>query len=282
MVPKVWFTRGALRQVVPWLTCILLVVAPRPSYADFAAICEANPFKGSVKTVVLLEAPADFDSGRPRREPLVRYVTDITDDGRTATQVETFMEVPSPAERAKRPTKITQHDAAGRMISQVLNIDGLTTSCEYDDQGRLARATVTGRSRIANRSYDYTYGPSSRSELAVFAAASILTTVTLDEKARPVTEVAERRYVEFKRVDRWTTEYRYLPEGTEACLRPSDAPRWCRLSIYDGHGNMIEQRSDRGSTRVAYEYDAVGNWTKRITSSAGLPTYGVWRKITYW
>ena len=265
------------------LTGTLLLVVPSSAFADFADVCAPKPFRGAVKTIVLLEAPADLQSASPKRQPRVRYVTDITADGRTAIEVETSSEVPSPEERAKSPTKIRQYDATGRMISEIQNLTGIdlhtTTSCEYDDQGRLARATVTGRDRIGNQTYEYTYGPNSRSELAVFPAASLRTTITLDEKARPI---IEKHYDELRRVERGTIEFRYLPEGTEACTRAFDESRRCRLMIYDTHGNMIEERSEGGLTKVVYEYDAAGNWTKRITSSPDAPTSGVWRKITYW
>lgn len=54
------------------------------------------------------------------------------------------------------------------------------------------------------------------------------------------------------------------------------------LSIRNAHGDEIAVRSDTRTTRVQYEYDEMGNWTKRITSRTGQPAMGVWRKVTYW
>lgn len=265
-----------------WIACMLLLV-PRASFADFAAVCQPNSLNGAVKRMVVMAANADIESRAATRPLQVRNVADVTPDGRTVIQVSTYLEDPSPEVRATSFTIIRQYDSGRRMASEIIKNDGQNistrTTCEYDDLGRLARAIVLSDNPMLTRTLTYRYGPSWRSEQLVTEAVSILTTITIDEKGRPL---VEKQHDELKHVQLGSTEYRYLAEGVEECIRQFDGSRPCRVSIRDAHGNEVEARSETATTRIRYRYDNNGNWTERITSTTGLPTSGVWRRITYW
>jgi hypothetical protein len=97
-----------------WLACVLLLV-PRASFADFAAVCQPNGLNGAVKRVVVMEANADIESRAATRPLQVRYVADGTPDGRTVVQVATYLEDPTPEVRATSLTTIRQYDSRRRM-----------------------------------------------------------------------------------------------------------------------------------------------------------------------
>ena len=269
-----------------WLIGIVGITATLyavPCIAQFEAVCRPLPYNGRVKTVVQEEAPADSRTGSALRTPEVRSKTEISSDGRVMTERSMDIDSLRQAALGLYPTTIKEYDASGRMVSETQKANGVTTSrtivCEYDNQGRLSRATTKFRVPGLDQHVSYAYGPSWRSERFVSAVASILTTVTLDSRNRPVREV---RFDEIRKVELSVTDYRETLEGVEQCVRQHDVRDWCGVSIHDPRGNRIEFRSSKRSVTTAYQYDSFGNWVSRVISNGSDLAQGTWRKITYW
>jgi YD repeat-containing protein len=271
-------TRSPVRHLL--MSAATLLFLPVMSSAQ---VCEPRPFTGSVKRVVVSEADADFDSGSPLRPLRIRRVIEVAKDGRTSTEIETYLEQPSAEQVAKSFTVTRHYDPAGRLTAETLKSDRETTisstTCEYDTDGRLVHVIVKSANPQLARTITYRFGPSWRTEQVVTSAARHLITTTLDNEGRPLSRV---RVNEATGREIGYTEYRYLLNGVEECGREVQGLRKCRTAKFDVHGNEIEAQSDTGLTMVRYEYDEAGNWTKRLTFNAGRPTLGVFRKITYW
>lgn len=270
--------------ILTLLVSATLCLSARPAFADFYSACEPTPYRGRVKTVSYAEGPVDPSTGAPLRKPSIRYETRITRDGRTETRVSTDVDDGRHAQLGMFATTIKEYDGAKRMIRETLKLNGFTpfttTDCQYDAQGRLLKATTQSTNPEFNRALTYAYGPSWRSQQFRTAVASILKTVTLDASGRPVKEVT---FDELRSLEMSLTDYRQVPEGTEACSRDAEGKRYCRVSVRDRHGNVTEERSEAGTQTTTYEYDEAGNWIKRVSPGYN-PTSNnaVWRQITYW
>lgn len=280
--PTRWEPRCRWLACWPWFIGFLFVWLPSPAFANVASGCQPEPLSGPVRKVVVSEATADYSSAKAVRKPRIRSITEVTSDARTATTVETHVEDPDPQVRASSFTSTRRFDDAHRMTEEIVTLGSRTistTSCTYDDQGRLIRELVQSSNPGLARTTTYSYGPSSREELFVTDATSIRTRETFDEDGRLV---LRERHDERKDTPLSTTEYAYLREGVNECTQEPGKPRGCRLSIRDVNGNEIESRSNQGITRTRYEYDHFGNWIMRVRSMAGGAATAEWRSITYW
>ena len=260
---------------------IAFLIVPRASFAEFSAVCQPFPFKGHVRTVIIEEGT----------EPLLRMstrsTTEFSRDGRKSVETSPDVDDPREAELGMFPTTIREYDSARRLISQTDKINGVKktetiTRCQYDDVGRLKFATEKSFNGKVDETYTYAYGPSWRSERRVDAAISVLTTITFDDQERPIRETSVSQYTSPKLTLSSAHDIRYLPDHTETCYETRDGQPDCRTSKYDAHGNFIEQRSSLGISQATYEYDAAGNWIRRVSTFPGMSAHVTKRTITYW
>ena len=270
-----------------WLFILVATVQlfwPRSAFADFYSSCEPSPFKGRVKTMIYIEGEVDPSTGAELRKPRTRYEARITPDGRTATEISSEADDARLVQLGMVPTTMREYDSSGRLIRQTLKMNGFTpyttTTCEYDAKGRLVRAKTESKNPEQNCTLTYEYGPTWRSERFVTRVASNLTTIFADSSGRPLRET---RFDQLNSREGSVTHYRQVPDGTEACTHYEDGHQYCRTSVHDAHGNVIEERSESGTLKTTYEYDEAGNWTKRVSPGFGPSSNNaVWRKFTYW
>lgn len=252
------------------LLVVLMMLCSRDTFAAFAPVCQPHPYKGSVKMIVFEDGAVDPPTAaRPAK---VRRTINVSPDGRLVTE-----QVPTDIGR-----EVREYDADGRLLNEIRTLDGITpyteTRCDYDSQGRLARATMKSQNPDFNRTFTYTYTASTRSEKYVNRATSFLTTVTLDPEGRPIREVEVRSAPRQQTI----TDFRYVDNATERCWTQGGSERQCVLTRYDAQGNAIEVRSVISASLTEFEYDKAGNWVKRTIRSGGSLTSVVWRRITYW
>jgi YD repeat-containing protein len=269
-----------MRRAVFVSTCfqallLLTVMCPRDAFAAFGDVCEPYPYKGRVKLILYAEGAVDQHTGALLQPATLRRTINVSKDGRVVTEIESDGSNPVLDARTVR-----EYDADGRLLHEALMFDEATpyteTRCEYDAQGRLARATMTSQNPDYNGEYTYTYTATSRSERYVNGAASYFTTVTLDEQGRAVREVEERSLPQQQRV----SVFRYGENGTERCWHVHTDQRRCLLTRHDAHGNAVEMRSDEGTATTEFEYDGAGNWVKGTIRGYVAPV--VWRRFSYW
>ncbi len=250
-----------MRLLVIWAASLLLGAT-----TAWAEVCDPRPFRGSVKRVVVSEADADFDSGTPLRPLRIRRVIELAADGRTSLDIETSIEEPTPEQVASSFTVTRQYDPVGRLTGETRDSDSetinSTTTCEYDADGRLVQAIVKSSNPMLAQTITYRFGPSWRTEHVATSAVRHLITTTLDRDGRPLRQV---RIDEVTRREIGYSEFRYLRDAIEECVRESQGRLSCRTSKFDAHGNEIELRTEKGLKMVRYEYDEAGNWTKRMT-----------------
>ena len=261
--------------------CILL--SPDAAFAEFTSACQALPFRGSVKQVVVEQGQGKRTADQLSVRMSKYSTTVVSRDQSVSTETSAHTDDPRHRQLSMYPTTVREYDPAGRMLSQTFKPNGFAietiTTCEYDKAGRLSLVKVKSAKGDVEETLTYSYGSNWRSERRVRAASAVLTTVTVDDKGRPI---EESRVDETNRAKLSQLRFRYLPSGMETCVSLPGEPADCRTAKYDDHGNLVEQQSRFGITRATYEYDAHGNWISKVYEEPGVPAFVQKRAIVYW
>ena len=181
------------------------------------------------------------------------------------------------------------YDALNRVISSTSS-NGFTVTYSYNDDGELISTTKAG---VETTSYEYdanrnlvkTVYPDSSFEERTYDSDDQLTTITdRDGKTTSYEYDAEGKTVKTIRADTSEIVYSYTNLGQ---VDQISYDNWTTIDTdyeYDVHGRIISET--KNNTTVTYNYDAIGNMTRR-----GPPTgtgveysydqYGTITGITY-
>jgi hypothetical protein len=288
LVLRVW----SLVRVGPFVlsATVAMLWATAAQATEAAISCqEAGSLKGPITDIVVTMGRYRHSTGQPEGRISVEQDLHFSEDRRTLTITTHEMDVPG----QPFPRSICEFDLAGRLVKDVLLLDGsnpfTTVEFEYDGAGRLSKSTSKSQNPEFNRTLLYEYGDRWRSERFISAVASVLTMTTLDDEGRPIKEVKSD---ERSGANRSTVEYSYTKSQTVTCATESSGARWCGTETLDSHGNRAEFVMPAFGSLPAshaverYEYDSYGNWVVHVTvsniSTEGSDTgHAIWRKMTY-
>ena len=264
-----------------------------PAVAAWDEYCPPNKLRGNVRSVTLYDVTVDH-AGVPLRE-FKKSDEHVTRDGRTHTRVIYEADHPFQVEQKMFPTYVSQYDDKGRLVREVLRLDGredhTVTQCSYDTAGRLsAMHQATRDYEMGRRDVTYSYGAGWRRQRWQSPVTVSVTTQYLDTQGRPVREERVRDIPRENFREEVESIYEYDDRVTRTCVSGGGTLRFCRQTRVDQHGNVVDSLTEEGgSTVTTYEYDSRGNWTteKRVTtmpmgSRTTQLTYWSRREITYW
>jgi hypothetical protein len=226
--------------------------------------------------VTVWSAKVDRATGEVKGRRLRDSQIDFSDDGHVATERSGY----GPA------TDVYNFDSSGRLDTHVLVLDGLryrTTRCSYDAQGRLLSSVTSLANGDITGSITQTYGDHTRSTRHVQAAApSGVFEDVFDGDGRIIQSTARNEATGAVESE---SHYEYLADTRQRCMNVPGKPASCLVERFDEHGHEIELRSDEFSMTETFEYDATGNWVKRVTHLPGQDEpaldSAIWRDITY-
>jgi hypothetical protein len=264
---------------------VSLAVSEGASASNASISCkEAGALRGPVKDVIVTRGAQHHVTGLVDGQPSFEEELHFSDDRRTLTITTHEHDAPG----APFPRTTCEYDPGGKLVREVLLLDGSTTftivEFAYDSDGRLTQSISRSKNPEFNRTISYEYGKGWRAERFTSEVASVTTLTTLDDAGRVVKEVKSND-------SEGMIEYRYLGAEIEVCWTEND-DHGCIREKRDEHGNRIEVMSPEFNGIPAhtgverYEYDSSGNWTAHITISSSYrpgPDLDavVWRKITY-
>ena len=174
-----------------------------------------------------------------------------------------------------------EYDDRGRIHEEKRSRSNTVTTYSYDSRGRLSRI-VTGSPDVNGRqSTEITYRRNEQTERTQTQSGKETVVKKLDDHGRVVLESGTRN-------PNQRTVYSY-DDGVRVtwCDRGSDV-MICQEKRRDTHGNVVAYGySDLAMHVSAYEYDSVGNWIRRSTTleidgkpSDGAPSVVI-RQIEY-
>jgi hypothetical protein len=253
---------------------------------------EAKALRGNVKTVLISNGKVASDTGVPLNDPHRWERWDISRDRQTVTVVQYsadgFAVLPF---FNLWPTTTCEFDDGGRLVKSELKLNGLTTyttvETSYDPQGR--KLAVKSRSRNPEFTYDATYEYAGNAVTQRFPRGNPTTTVTERDTSGRITREIRRDVT--ANIELSNVEYRYGPNTVEILGR-ENGKDWRILRKLDAMGSTIESSSSGLAFKIGdtfrFDYDTQGNWTRRITlrsSSLSAPSrvgdLDV-RAISYW
>ena len=257
------------------IASVLTVVPSR------AEACKPFDLLGRVKSVIETEALVDPVTGKIGEARLADRI-DVSNDGGVVE-----MTVYAPGPSAEPTYKSTAYFESGRVIRGFDVVNGKTvstTNCSYDAQGRLVELRTQADKGERSTVETYEYGAGFIRRRARVFSSWYVTSQTLDATGRVVKEVEidEARSTVLR-----TSEFTYGVDREEQCSVSSrNLRRQCTTTTRDSHGNEIEFVAEGHTRKTSFEYDSVGNWISKRTSSTG-PLGGkveiiVQRKIEYW
>jgi hypothetical protein len=269
-----------------------LLFLPHDAEADDRCL-EARALRGNVRTVLIHTGKIAADTGVPLNKPFLWERWDISRDRRTITVVQYSADGPNVMAFFNLwPTTICEFDEAGRLVKSRLKLNGLTThrtvETSYDPQGRMV--AVKSRSPHPELTGDTLYEYSGNAVTARFPAGNATTSITeRDASGRINREVSRDQKTGVELSD---VEYRYGAGTVEIVGREEGKVAWLVSKKLDALGSTLESSSSgRGfeSREISrFDYDAKGNWTRRVTSrlsSVTAPSRVAdldLRQVTYW
>ena len=257
------------------LASVVIVI---PSRAD---ACGQSDLLGRVKAIIATEALVDLMTGRIGEARQVLSIFAAQDGGIVETTLYGSGRRPEPR------SKLTAYFQGGKLARQFEVVDGKTistTTCSYDEQGRIVETRTQSENAEHNIVETYEYGSALiRRRVKTFGGPSVVTQ-TLDATGRVVKEV-EFNEAMSKVVQ--TIDFTYTDGREERCgVSFIDPRRKCKTIVRDSHGNEVETRAEGQTVRTSFEYDSVGNWVSKRTVISGPRGTSVdiivRRKIEYW
>lgn len=228
-----------------------------------ASACERLDLLGRVKSVTVVQERTDPTTGKTIGQPQQTMRIDLSPEGGI---VETVFYEPNGTSQAPTTTSYYEN---GRLVKQLHRRDGehvsTTTTCSYDSQGRVIESKTDSDNWERNADQTFEYRPGLVRRRARILGKWRVTTQSLDDLGRVVKEVLLDEST--SRVEQ-TTEFTYDGNQQVQCWVSAVNPRRdCSTTIRDARGNEIEFRAEGETRTTSLEYDSVGNWISKSTST---------------
>jgi YD repeat-containing protein len=275
--------------------CLLIgVIVGLPALARANETCLwTKELRGNVKTVLISKGKTVAGTATLRTSLHLWERVDISRTRRTVTVTQYSSDGLSLFPILNLwPTTICEFDDAGRQTRVRVKLNGLTTDetveTAYDAQGRPVRKTT--RSHNPELTYETTYeysGNMTTARSSAFGVVAVLTTITERDAAGRTTREIQRRSIDGGELSESSVEYRYGPDTVET-LGHSNGQNWRLTRKIDANGNTIEGVTPYTRDTAVLEYDAYGNWIRRVgttdwnTSRPSRTSDLVVREISYW